>query len=138
MGLKVRCPFDFTDKRVQDSASQIYGLERITRHPGLWSFGLIGLGQSFLAASLPQRIWWTGPAAVAWLGGSHTDSRFRRGMGGTLPPEYDCQTSNIPFWAMICGKQGSGSWNELMNEVKPLNALVAVGISTLMVLRKMR
>ncbi len=30
-----------------------------------------------------------GPALVAWLGGSHTDSRFRRGMGGTLHPEYD-------------------------------------------------
>ena len=26
---------------------------------------------------------------MAWLGGSHTDSRFRRGMGGTLHPEYD-------------------------------------------------
>jgi hypothetical protein len=31
----------------------------------------------------------SGPALVAWLGGSHTDSRFRRGMGGTLHPEYD-------------------------------------------------
>ena len=31
----------------------------------------------------------SGPAVVAWLGGSHTDSRFRRGMGGTLHPEYE-------------------------------------------------
>ena len=31
----------------------------------------------------------SGPALVAWLGGSHTDSRFRRGMGGTLHPEYE-------------------------------------------------
>ncbi len=26
---------------------------------------------------------------MAWLGGNHTDSRFRRGLGGTLNPEYD-------------------------------------------------
>lgn len=31
----------------------------------------------------------SGPSMVAWLGGSHTDSRFRRGMGGVLHPEYD-------------------------------------------------
>lgn len=133
---QVRCPFDFTGKR--EESQLIYGLERISRHPGLWSLGLIGIAQSILAPAIPQRIWWAGPAAIAWLGGSHTDSRFRRGMGGTLSPEYESQTSNVPFWAMISGKQGSGCWGKISEEMKPLNALAAVAVSTLWILRKVR
>ena len=30
-----------------------------------------------------------GPAGVAWLGGAHQDSRFRRGLGGTMSPAYE-------------------------------------------------
>jgi hypothetical protein len=134
MKLKVRCPFDFTDKK--DPNTTLHGLERISRHPGLWSLGLVGLGQSILASSMPQRIWWMGPAAIAWLGGWHTDSRYRRGMGGTLEPGYASQTSNLPFWALISGRQGHGSWQALANELKPLNAAVAIGASTLWVLRR--
>jgi uncharacterized membrane protein len=136
--LQVRCPFDFADKRADPSSSQIHGTERISRHPGLWSFGLVGLGQSVLAPTIPKCIWWLGPAAVAWLGGWHTDSRFRRGIGGTLSPEYQSQTSNIPFWAMASGKQGSGSWQALAEDIKPWNACLALGVSTLWVLRRVR
>jgi uncharacterized membrane protein len=135
--LQVRCPFDFTGKRDEES-QLLSGLERISRHPGLWSLGLIGIGQAILAPTIPHRIWWMGPPLVAWLGGSHTDSRFRRGMGGTLAPEYECQTSNIPFWAMISGKQGSGCWEAMGKEIKPLNAAVAVAMSTLWIVRRVR
>jgi hypothetical protein len=134
--LQVQCPFDFTDKR--DANQELYGLERISRHPGLWALGLVGLGQALLVPSIPQRIWWLGPAAVAWLGGSHTDYRYRRGMGGTLQPEYESLTSNIPFWAMLSGKQGSGCWQATGQEMKPWNAAVAVAMSSLWVLRKVR
>lgn len=136
---QVRCPFDFSDKHNSDDANNVRGLERITRHPGLWSFGLVGLGQSILAYYVPLRIWWTGPAAVAWLGGWHTDSRFRRGMGGILPPHYESKTSNVPFVAMMTGKQGSGSWEHLVTrEIKPLNAALGVVVSSLWILRRIR
>ena len=62
MKFQVRCPFDFADKRLEKSDDggdfSIRGLERISRHPGLWSFGLIGLSQSFLAPTIPLQIWW--------------------------------------------------------------------------------
>lgn len=132
--LQVRCPFDFTDSKGEGNS--LHGLERITRHPGLWSFGFIGLGQACLSATLPLQLWWCGPAAVAWLGGAHTDSRFQRGLGGTLTPHYEARTSNIPFWALMSGKQGSGSWQALGQEIKPLNAIVAVAASSLWVVRK--
>lgn len=132
-GWKVRCPFDFTDKK--DDASPVHGLERITRHPGLWSFGLLGLGSAFLVPSLPQRAWLAMPAMVPLVGGAHTDSRYRRGMGGTLSEEYDGATSNIPFVALLSGAQGSvrEAAQQCWEEVKPLNALIAVGVSAIWV-----
>ena len=144
---QVRCPFDFTDKKMKtldagsnsDGALVVSGVERISRHPGLWSLGLVGISQALIVPTLPQRIWWIGPAAVAWIGGSHTDSRFRRNMGGSLAPEYECQTSNIPFWAMICGKQQQGSMSQLLTEeLKPLNAGIAIAASSLWILRRVR
>jgi len=138
MNFQVRCPFDFNDKRLEsDDPSGARGLERISRHPGLWSLGLMGMSQSFLAPTIPLQVWWLGPALVAWLGGSHTDSRFRRGMGGTLHAEYDSQTSNIPFLAMISGKQ-NGCWEGLVKEIKPVNAALALVASSAWVLRRMR
>lgn len=138
-GWRVRCPFDFTDKK-DDDGSSIGGLERITRHPGLWSFGLLGLGNALLVPSLPQRAWLAMPYMVALAGGAHTDSRFRRGMGGSLSEEHDAVTSNTPFVAMLSGAQGNvvDVLKEFSEEIKPLNAVLAVGISGLWVLGRGR
>lgn len=138
VNLQVRCPFDFHDKRLDSNDPYgARGTERISRHPGLWSFGLIGMGQSLLAPTIPLQIWWLGPAFVALLGGSHTDSRFRRGMGGTLHPKYDSQTSNVPFIAMMTGRQPD-CWEGLAKEIKPLNATLGLLASSLWVLRRIR
>jgi uncharacterized membrane protein len=138
--LKVVCPFDFADDKGRSGDETVRGLERMSRHSGLWSLGFIGIGNALLQPSLPLRLWWMGPAAVAWLGGMHTDSRYRRGLGGTLDPWYDSQTSNVPFTAMLSGKQGSVSqaFSDLANEIKPLNALMAAGVSTVWVLSRGR
>ena len=137
-GWKVRCPFDFTDNK--DTNSPVHGLERITRHPGLWSFGLLGLGNAFLVPSLPQRVWLAMPTLVALIGGAHTDSRFRRGMGGEVSEEYDRVTSNVPLLAMLSGAQGNviDVMNDFSSEVKPLNAALAVGTAGLWVMSKGR
>lgn len=137
-GWKVRCPFDFTDNK--DTNSPVHGIERISRHPGLWSFGLLGLGSAFLVPSLPQRVWLAMPSMVALIGGAHTDSRFRRGMGGELSEEYDKVTSNVPLVAMLSGAQGSITdvMNNFSSEIKPLNAALAVGTAGLWVLSKGR
>lgn len=68
----------------------------------------------------------------------HTYSRFRWGMGGSLDPYYESQTSNLPFVAMIMGKQGSSTFGELMKETKPLNAAIATAIATLCVVSRGR
>lgn len=139
-GWKVRCPFDFTDKKDTGDGHIVHGLERITRHPGLWSLGFMGLGSACLVPSLPQKAWLAMPMLVALIGGEHTDSRYRRGMGGLLTDEYDRATSNIPFLALLSGTQGNvgAVLHEFVREVKPLNAAIAVGLSGLWVLTKGR
>jgi uncharacterized membrane protein len=123
---QVRCPFDFTDPK--QHGGQLYGLERISRHPGLWSMALVGIGHACLVPSLPQRVWLIMPTLLALVGGAHTDSRYRRGMGGTLEADYDDKTSNVPFAAMLTRV---GGWQELATEVKPINALLATGVAAL-------
>ena len=146
---KIRCPFDFSDSKSQtgvpkgtkQQADQLAGLDRITRHPGLWSFGLLGLGNALLVPSIPTRIWLSMPAMVALIGGAHTDSRHRRGMGGELCKEVDEVTSNVPFLAMIMGRQEGGvmqSFQALGDEVKVLNAALAAGGAALWVARRGR
>jgi hypothetical protein len=61
VGFQVRCPFDFSDKHAADNhgrGGSVRGLERVSRHPGLWSFGFIGLGLSVMAPTIPLRLWW--------------------------------------------------------------------------------
>lgn len=134
---KVRCPFDFTDGKSKSleggSAITLHGVERISRHPGLWSFGFLGLGSSFLTPCIPIRIWLSMPVMVALIGGGHTDSRHRRGLGGELSQDMDAVTSNVPFWAMLSGRQGDGAMDAfgklLGEEVKGLNGLLALGVA---------
>jgi hypothetical protein len=167
--LSVQCPFDFSDKYKDNGGSNnstmVTGVDRVSRHVGLWSLGLLSASQAALiipstaatvaasattATSSPAmlfaalwslRLWWCGPIAVAWLGGMHTDSRFRRGLGGTLDPIIDSQTSNLPFLAMMTGKQGSPYYafaNLVGSELKPLSAVMATAVATVWILSKGR
>ena len=154
---KVRCPFDFTDSKTKQlsnnnsnsnkneplSINDIHGMDRITRHPGLWSFGLIGLGSSFLSPCIPTKVYLSMPLLMALIGGHHQDSRFRRNIGGSfISEEYDYLTSNVPFWAMISGKQGDDRLtllSELCNkEIKGLNLALSMGMAALFVARRGR
>ena len=135
---KVRCPFDFThpESKVLDGGIEIRGVDRITRHSGLWSFGLVGLGAACLTPSIPTSVFYSMPLMVALLGGAHTDSRHRRGMGGNLRKDVDAKTSNVPFAAIISGNDDG--IKDIIDETKGLNLLVGVGIAGFIVMTKGR
>ena len=164
---KVRCPFDFTDGENHEYATdddeceinekEAYfpnGVERITRHPGLWSFGLLGFGNAILTPSIPQALSLSMPMLVAYLGGSHQDSRFSRGIGSVGSDHSLSEsmrimkrkletTSNIPFWALITGKQtqikqDENSWYMLWDEMKGLNAALALCLVGANIIRRGR
>eukprot|EP00941_MAST-03F_sp_MAST-3F-sp1_P004698 g4698.t1 len=130
-----KCPFDFSDRSIPDDA--IYGTKRITRHPGLWSLGFLGLGTALVTSNAPGFVLCSFPLAFALIGGAHQDYRYRRGSGGVLLPEVDEISSNIPFLALVSGKQPNG-WSRLRDEMKWTNAGVAVALSLLLLLRRRR
>lgn len=118
--LYVRCPIDF---RPRNPNGDIYGIDRVTRHPALWILAFTFLGPAFTTLYPTHAVMYAFPTVFAYIGGAHTDYRYRRGNGGTLSPEKDAVTSNVPFGAMVTGKQ---SWSALADEMKWTNAALAV------------
>jgi len=128
----IRCPFDFADStKISGDEDMPSGVDRITRHPGLWSMAMFSAGHAFTVStlSIPQFSFFLMPVAVALFGGAHTDSRFRRGMGGTLGVKYDERTSNVPFFGLLKQSMDSPAplFNKLVDETKVLNAAIAIG-----------
>jgi len=103
-GWKVQCPMDFkgeANAAVPDGEE--HGLTRITRHPTMWCLATLGLGTALVTPYAAQAVMCTMPAVFSLIGGAHIDMRHRRGSGGTLTPERDVRTSNVPFLALAQG-----------------------------------
>ena len=72
---------------------------------------------------------------VALVGTHHQDDRYRRGIGGHLSPEKEARTSNLPFYALLTGRQ---DWGKLAEEIKLPNCGVAMSIVALLFLSRTR
>ena len=123
---KARCPMDFRSKP-DLPPDAVYGVERITRHHNLWGLAALGVGTALVTPFLVESMFYAGPLLLATIGTSHQDSRYRRNMGGTLSPEKERTTSNIPFLALLSGRQ---DWSKLFDEIKWLNG----GLATMVIL----
>ena len=106
---------------------------RVTRHPMLYSIGLCGLGIGLTSVNLGTMCLLSGPLFVALVGTHHQDYRYRRNIGGTLTPEKEKATSNIPFVALLAGRN---DWYELFNELKKMNCLIGITTVGLILLSK--
>eukprot|EP01041_Mallomonas_annulata_P008554 gene8555-17644_t len=136
MGITLQCPIDFKGSHSgSHSEGDIVGLERVTRHPVLWSLAAICLGRAATAHFVTEAVAFSFPTIWAVIGGAHTDYRHRRGWGGYLSPDKDARSSNVPFMALATGRQ---SWEALGVEVKWTNAALAVTAASLIALRRMK
>jgi uncharacterized membrane protein len=131
---EIRCPIDFKHSANQN-VSDIHGMDRVSRHATFWSLGLFSLGRALPSVYVPEIICYTFPAIFAVIGTSHQDYRYRRGSGGTLTPEREAVTSNVPFVALVAGKQ---SWSKLADEIKWSNAGVAALLGLGLALRQLK
>ena len=129
VALSLRCPIDFKDKRFP--TEEVHGLERISRHPVLWSLAFLGLSRALVTTFAPEAIIFSFPTLVALILGEHKDYRFRRHIGGELSIEKDHVTSNIPFLALVLGRQ---SWSALGDEIKWTNAGIGVTLACILAL----
>ena len=129
----LRCPMDFKPKDIPTDG--IYGVDRVSRHASFWSFGITTLGYAMTTVFIPEVVMCAWPIVFAFIGTSHQDSRYRRGMGGSLSKEKDEKTSNIPFLALVTGRQ---QWEPLMTEIKMENAALAMLVTTFTAFRRFK
>ena len=130
--IALRCPIDFKSK---DWPTGTYGLDRVSRHSTLWSLGVLCLGSAAVTPFVPEMVAFSFPMVWAVVGSAHSDYRHRRGSGGQLGQEEERSTSNIPFLALMQGRQ---SWTALRDEIKWTNAGLGLGLASLMALRRLR
>jgi len=98
---------------------QIYGLQRITRHPEALGVSLYALGSMMRARRTPADLVLWGLAPVfAILATLHQEQRLRK----QKPEFYFEQTSYVPFYAIATGQQRFG---KIANELPPTAYAVA-------------
>ncbi len=131
---EIRCPIDFKHGANQN-VDDIQGMDRVSRHATFWSLGLFSLGRALPNVFLPEIIFYTFPAIYSVIGSSHQDYRYRRGSGGTLTPEREAASSNLPFVALVTGRQ---SWAKLADEFKWMNAGAAALVGLGFALRQLK
>ena len=129
----------------KDNNNCVYGIERVTRHAALWSLGhdriispnsiyisvfsllifwpgyniIIGiffLGSAVSTIYVTEIAMGMGPIIFSAIGTVHQDYR-RKNLGHSpiLTKEMEDKTSNIPFAALLGGRQ---SWKSLTDEMK--------------------
>jgi len=79
------------------------GIHAVTRHPGLWGFGLWGIGHAIANGDLATVILAGGIAVLAFGGMAGIDARKLRSHPQSYGP-FVAHTSAIPFAAMIAGR----------------------------------
>mmetsp|Transcript_25225 Transcript_25225/g.25440 ORF Transcript_25225/g.25440 Transcript_25225/m.25440 type:complete len:276 (-) Transcript_25225:7-834(-) len=133
MGVTLRCPIDFRASRQQQE--DVSGMDRVTRHPALWSLAAVCLGTAVATPFAAEAVTFCFPTVWALMGGAHTDYRHRRGSGGTLTPHRESITSHVPFVALLQGRQ---DWYKLYNEMKWTNASLGISLATILALKRLR
>lgn len=130
--IQFRCPMDF--RAADIPADGVFLMDRVTRHPSLWFASFVSFSAALNAVYATKVAMFSFPIVFAYIGGWHQDQRHLRGSGGYLAKEKYSITSNVPFVALIQGKQ---SWKDLASEVKETNLGLAVFVSSVIfVLRK--
>ena len=84
--------------------------------------GVLSFFFLYYAAYLPHAVMFSFPIVFSYIGSTHQDYRFRRNNGGSLTPERESMTSNVPFVALL---QGTQDWSRLSEELKWTNAAIA-------------
>lgn len=111
-----------------DAADPVRGIQRVTRHPLLWSILLWAAGHMLAAGDLAALLFFGALLLVAALGSFLADRRRLR-RGGAGWGIYFQITSNLPFQAILQGRQ---RW--LPREIGAVRLAAALGLYLLLLL----
>lgn len=87
-----------------DKPDPAKGILRLTRHPFLWGVALWALAHLLANGDAPSLILFGALLALALSGGASIDAKRSKALGAKYAA-FVSQTSNVPFAAILAGKQ---------------------------------
>lgn len=111
LGLLARSPTIVGSEKVLEQEDSARGIHRITRHPFLWGVALWAAVHLAFNTSLPHALFFGTFLLVALAGTVSIDQKRARRFGG-LWERYTRRTSNVPFGAIVAGRNQL-LWREL-------------------------
>lgn len=121
-GLTTRNPTLVRGEAALDNPEIVRGMLRITRHPFLWGVAIWALGHLLVNGEAASLILFGSLLALAVFGTSSIDAKRRRALGAKWDA-FAAQTSNVPFLAIVQGRQRLA-----LSEVGWWRPLVAVAV----------
>jgi len=103
-GLTTPNPTSVRQEGALDRPDAVKGMLRITRHPFLWGVAIWGAGHLLVNGERASLVLFGAMTALALLGTTSIDAKRRRKLGGKWDA-FAQQTSNVPFAAILAGRQ---------------------------------
>lgn len=126
-GLLTPNPTSVKQEGALDRPDAVKGMLRVTRHPFLWGVAVWAVGHLLANGDLPSAILFGALLVLALLGGPSIDAKRRKALGASYEA-FVAQTSNVPFAAILAGKQklslGEIGWWRLLLAVVVWAALL--------------
>lgn len=104
VGLTTPNPTSVKQEGVLSKPDAVKGMLRITRHPFLWGVALWSAGHLMMNGDTPSIILFGTMLVLAILGTVSIDAKRRKALGETYTA-FTAKTSNLPFAAILAGKQ---------------------------------
>lgn len=125
IGLTTPNPTSVKQEGVLQREDAVKGMLRITRHPFLWGVAIWAIGHLIVNGDRAGMTLFGTMLVLAVAGTASIDAKRRRALGAAWEP-FAQQTSNIPFAAILAGRQSLrlgeiGFW-------RPLAAAVIYGV----------
>jgi uncharacterized membrane protein len=103
-GLATPNPTSVRQEGALERPDAVRGMLRITRHPFLWGVAIWAAGHLIVNGDIASFILFGSLLVLAVLGTSSIDAKRKRALGAKWDA-FAAQTSNIPFAAILAGRQ---------------------------------
>ncbi|AMN46321.1 hypothetical protein ACG33_04200 [Steroidobacter denitrificans] len=115
------------ESRLTQGGEIIRGMVRITRHPFLWGVALWALAHTIVNGDLPSLIFF-GSLLLLALGGTLSIDAKRRRHCGEAWERFVRETSNVPFAAIVAGRNRLVPALREIGLWRPLIAIIAYAL----------
>lgn len=128
VGLATRNPTSVRQEGALDRPDLIKGMLRITRHPFLWGVAIWAAGHLLVNGDRASLVLFGSLLLLALFGTASIDAKRRRKLGDKWAP-FAAKTSNVPFGAILAGRQSLK-----LGEIGGLKILAALAVYVVLLL----